>query len=280
MKANTVTKKSVVKSSSTRSVKPKASKYEKHEIDAEAPDKAPETNMSIAISRALKPVDATVTGLDELPAMVASSVNENDLALQGIASRYVLGHTAKGRLTGRVESIGEFTLRKTKDTQHPNGRAFNANHQKATMKSHPELGKLEIVSDDERKALSAELDAVRKAYYAELKPVAIALHMDKRTEFQSMRLVKGKHGVSLTTRALIRAPEHSVENQLKAENASLKARLEALESMVPKKVMAQAVKQAEAQAIDVTSTTSDGNSAPVNPETPAEVQAAQPIVAA
>ncbi len=237
--------------------------------------KAPALNP--VISHALAPIDANVhLGLDRLPGggLVQSVQNEKDFALEGISKRYVLGRTKSGRLTGTVENFGEFVMRNTIDTQHPHGRVVSEKHQASVLKLQPQWGKLEVVSSEEKKALSLKLDAVRKSFYAELKPAAIALHMDSRTEFRRLKMVRTKQGISLTSTAIVKAPASSNEERLNAENAELRKRLAALESIAAPAAVAKAKKQVSSKPIDV-----GGTATPTNPETPAEVAQAQPIVA-
>lgn len=174
-----------------------------------------------------------------------------------LADKYPLAISKGGSATGRLMNIGAYCLSTL-------GAAFTQSQAEA-MKDKNADGTAQpgkswaVISKDEKKALSDKYDALRQQYYVDAKAVALAINGRADVQVTSFKTTRTGKGIQFATIALLPTVKTSVESVLRTENETLKARLAALEAMVPRKVATSARKKAdkvahEAAPIDVAAT--------------------------
>lgn len=176
-------------------------------------------------------------GITTLPALARFPLGYRPVRKDGVA---IPGRVT---LTGKLMNIAEFCRMKT-------GRAWNEKHAERVLKD--EGTKLTILKDAAtKKALSEELDAMRRPYHDALKGEVTKFHARRDVEIQGAQLKQTATGLRLTSIALL--PTKSAEDLLRAQLAKAQAQVKALTGKLPAKIVKQAL--GEDAPIDVPSST-------------------------
>lgn len=180
--------------------------------------------------------------------------------------KYPLAVSKTGNWTGRLMNIGDYCLQKL-------GKAFNQRQADALRIA----GKVvPVASEAERKSLSAELDNIRKHYFADAKAYHAALSSRDDVQVTSLAIRPNAKGFAITARSQLFTNRETEADVLRKELEDAKLQLAELKKHVPKGVAAKIEKKAHETIEAETSVThspstaepQSGSPAPKAPEAP------------